>query len=56
MPDRCASQVVTEAPIRWTSSANMQRVESEEFLVDTIRPSSPDGRLVDNLVPLSRTL
>ena len=54
MPDRCASQVVTEAPIRWTSSANMQRVESEEFLVDTIRPSSPDGRLVDNLVPLSR--
>ena len=31
MPDRCASQVVTEAPIRWTSSANMQRVESEEF-------------------------
>ena len=54
MPDRCASQELTDVPISWTSSANMPRVESEEILVDPVRPSSPDGGLVDNLVPLSR--
>ena len=41
MPDRCASQELTEVPIIWNSSAKIQRAESEEILVDAVRPSSP---------------